>query len=189
MSKPTSIVLLCEDNLTSVFLRWYLKQCGIFRGIRVNLTQSGSGFDWVLQQYPIEVNAYQRTKGRIRSWLLVTIDADTKTVATRINQLESKLKRSENARLREFHVQDEGVAILVPRRNIETWLLVLAGTTADEEHNYKKTRNKEEWQELTKPASQQLYAWTRRNAQIPARCIESLRLAVRELIRLSGTSD
>ena len=188
MSKPTAVVLLCEDNPTSVFLRSYLKECAIFRGVRVNSTPSGSGFDWVLQQYPIEVNAYRQSKARIRIWLIVTIDADTKTVVSRTNQLDSKLKQSENARLREFRVQDENIARLVPRRNIETWLLVLTGTAADEERNYKKTKDKEEWQELTKPASQQPYAWTRRNTQLPAHCIESLRLAVRELNHLSGPS-
>jgi hypothetical protein len=188
MSKPITVVLLCEDNLTSVFLRSYLKECRVFHGIRVSSTPSGSGFDWVLRQYPIEVNAYRQSKARIRTWLIVTIDADSKTVASRINQLDSKLKRSENARLREFRVQDESIARLVPRRNIETWLLVLTRTAANEEDDYKKTKDREEWQELTKPASQQLYNWTRPNTQLPADCIESLRLAVRELNHLSELS-
>jgi hypothetical protein len=185
MSKPTAVVLLCEDNLTSVFLRSYLKECRIFHGVRVNSTPSGSGFDWVLQQYPIEVNAYRQSKARISTWLIVTIDADKKTVTSRINQLDSRLKQSENARLREFCVQNENIARLVPRRNIETWLLVLTGAAANEKDDYKDKKAREEWQRLAKPASQQLFAWTRPNIQLPAHCIESLRLAVKELSHLS----
>jgi hypothetical protein len=188
MSKPTSVVLLCEDNLTAVFLRSYLKECGIVYGIRVNSNPRGSGFDWVLQQYPIEVNAYRQNKARIKVWLIVTIDADSKTVVTRISQLDSRLKQSEEIRLRAFRVQDQKIVRLVPRRNIETWILVLTGTPANEEKNYKYEKSKEGWQELTKPASQQLYAWTRPNTQLPAGCIDSLCRAVRELNRLSETS-
>ena len=186
MSKPTAVVLLCEDNLTSVFLRSYLRQCGILHGIRVNSTQSGSGFDWVLQQYPIEVNAYRQNKARIKTWLIVVIDADTKTVTARISQLDSKLKQSGNPQLRAIRVQEENIARLVPRRNIETWLLVLSGTTANEERDYKNTKKKEEWRELANPASRQLFTWTRRNAQLPAYCSDSLYRAVGELNRLEA---
>lgn len=186
MSRPTAVVLLCEDNLTASFLRSYLKQQGISRGIRVNLTRCGSGFDWVFQQYPIEVNAYRQNKGRISSWLLVAVDADTSTVASRIERLYSSLKQSDNPRLREIRVQDEKIAHLVPRRNIETWLLALIGSQTNEVDDYKRSKNRDEWLDLANPAAIQLYTWTRRNAQLPPNCPESLLRAIPELIRMES---
>src|SRR5580698_4931664 len=148
MSKPTTVIVLCEDDTTSILLRAHLKRNGVFHGIRVNVTLSGSGFDWVLRNYPDEVNAYRISKARKETWLIVAIDADEGTVASRIGQLDARLKQSGDTRLREMRVQDERIARLVPRRNVETWILVLTGTQATEEENCKYRNRKEEWQDL-----------------------------------------
>ena len=186
MSKPTSVVLLCEDNLTSAFVRGYLRHHGILHGVRVNVTRSGSGYGWVLRQFPIEVNAYRLSKARKNSWLIAVVDADTGTVARRLTQLQAGLAQSEEPRARTIDLQNEMIACLVHRRNIETWILVLTSTPANEVDDYKHIKNLDEWRELVSPASERLHAWTRRNAQIPANCSESLHLAIRELIRLEA---
>ena len=49
------------------------------------------------------------------------------------------------------------------------------------ENDYKGTRS--DWDDLIPPANT-LYAWTRRNAQIPDHCVPSLRHAIAELRRL-----
>ena len=188
MSKPTSVVLLCEDNLTSAFVRAYLRHCGVLYGVRVNVTQSGSGYDWVLRQFPIEVNAYRLAKARKSSWLIAVIDADTGTVARRLSQLQASLGQSEEPRVRSINLRNEMIACLVPRRNIETWILVLSGTSANEEDDYKNTKSRDEWAEMQSSASGQLYAWARPNARLPANCIDSILLAIRELARLETSN-
>jgi hypothetical protein len=186
MSKPTAVTLLCEDDTTSVLLRSYLKRYGVSYGIRVNITQSGSGFDWVLRNYPVEVNTYRISKAKKATWLIVAIDADEETVVARIRQLDARLERSEDRRLREMRVQDEKIARLVPRRNIETWLLALTGSGATEEEDYKRLRGKDEWQDLAKQAGVELFCGTRTNAAIPAHFTPSLQHAVHELRRLES---
>ena len=184
MSKPTSVILLCEDKRTAVFVRSYLKERGVSHGIRIHSNPSGSGFDWVLDQYPIEVNAYRQNKGRLKIWLIVVIDADNKSVGARLNQLDTKLGQAENARLLDLRIEDESIARLVPRRNIETWILVLTGTPANEEENYKNTRNKEEWHELAIQGGKELHRWTRPNSRISESCTDSLHRGIQELRRV-----
>lgn len=184
MSKPTTVIVLCEDDTTSILLRSHLKRHGVIHGIRVNVTMSGSGFDWVLRNYPDEVNAYRISKARKDTWLIVAIDADEGTVASRLGQLDARLKQSEDMRVREMRLQGEKVARLVPRRNIETWILVLTGTQAAEEENYKYRNSKEEWQDLAQSAGVALFDWSRTNFELPPHCIPSIRYAVSELRRL-----
>lgn len=184
MSKPAEVILLCEDALTSTLLRLFLKRCGIdYRNIRFVISPKGrgAGESFVVRHYPEQVEAYRLSKARKKTWLIVAVDADTGTVAARIHQLDSNLMQSEYSRLRQMAVQEEQIAHLIPRRNIETWFLVLTGATADEENDYKATRNREKWQELAAPASRQLYDWTRQNARLSAPCTDSLRIAIRAL--------
>jgi len=186
MTKPTTLILLCEDDTTSMMLRAYLKRHGISHGIRMNVTQSGSGFDWVLRHYEMEIDAYRVSKAKVVTWLIVAIDADQGSVPGRINQLDARLKQSEVQRVREMRVEDERIARLVPRRNVETWLLALTGTAVTEEVDYKNTKDKEDWLDLAEPAGLELFNRTRTNADIPAHFVPSLQHAVHELRRLEN---
>jgi hypothetical protein len=186
MSKPTAVILLCEDNLTSIFLRSYLKRHGIYHGLRVTVSPKGRGAaeNWVIQHYPRQVNAYIKQRARTETWLIVSVDADTGTVAGHIEQLNASLRQSGNQRLRDINFNNEAIARLVPRRNIETWILVLTGATVNEVDDYSRSKDKDAWHELVHPASHELHGWTRPNAQIPDRCTESLHHAIHELNRL-----
>jgi hypothetical protein len=64
--------------------------------------------------------------------LLVLTDADTHTVEARALQLAGA------ARAMDLPDRDpsEGVAILIPKRNIETWIAYLNGSTVDETTEY-----------------------------------------------------
>src|SRR5271156_1975056 len=129
MSKPSAIIVLCEDYAQSSFILGFLKRCGLTRGIRLILSPGGINAEqWVRQQYPIQVDAYRRENARKDTRLVVLIDADTGTVRRRIQQLDESLRIAEDRRLREINVTGELIARLIPRRNIETWILALNST-------------------------------------------------------------
>jgi hypothetical protein len=113
-----------------------------------------------------------------RSWIAV-IDADNFTLPERLAQLDQKL-REDGVELIRMDV--EQVARLIPRRNIETWILCLNAVGVNEETDYKRTRN--DWTELIRPAAETLYTWARPNTQVPDNCIPSLQHGVAELRRL-----
>jgi hypothetical protein len=110
--------------------------------------------------------------------LIVVTDADDLSVTERIAQLDGKL----DDQIDRIRPDTEDVARLVPKRNIETWILCLNDFPVDEETDYKRTQD--DWTALIRSGSETLYTWTRRNAQVPASCISSLRLGVAELRRL-----
>lgn len=110
--------------------------------------------------------------------LIVIIDADTHTVQDRLRQLDQALIDGGKQTV----VESEQIARLVPRRNIETWILCLNEQAVVEETDYKKTRD--DWNELIPPAAKTPVQWTRPNAKPPNHCIDSLRSGVRELNRL-----
>jgi hypothetical protein len=183
MSKPTEVILLCEDYRQSSLVLAYLKKCGIHQRVRPLLSPMGEGSaeHWVIRQYPIQVNAYRLAKARKLTWLIVVVDADTGTVDRRIAQLDDGLKQSEEPRLRELNVDKEAIGRLVPRRNIETWILALTGVTVSETENYKHMRTPKDWAMLVPAASMKLYDLTRVNARLPKSLSDSLHRGIREL--------
>ena len=68
--------------------------------------------------------------------LIVMIDADTHTVQDRWRQLDQALEDGGKQRVDAEHEQ---IARLVPKRNIETWILCLNGHAVDQDADYKKT--------------------------------------------------
>ena len=76
----------------------------------------------------------------------------------------------------------EQIARLVPKRNVETWILCLNEQAVDEEIDYKRTRH--DWNELIPPAAEGLWQWARSNDELPNFCVDSLRNGIRELRRL-----
>lgn len=111
--------------------------------------------------------------------LIVVLDADTGTVQDRLRQLDQALLDSGKSIV---DATTERIARLVPKRNIETWLLCLNMKAASEDIDYKCTRH--DWSELIPPAAENLFEWTRPNAQLPNSCADSLRSGIDELKRL-----
>jgi hypothetical protein len=185
MSKPTAVIVLCEDRRTLSFTRSYLKKCGINREIRPVISPRGSGFTFVVNSFSAQVNAYRLAKARIGAWLIAVVDADTGTVAQRIGEMDRELAQSQEPRVRAIRIQNEKIARLVPRRNIETWILALNSTSVNETDNYKDTiRTDERWSELIPTSAESLYALTRPNATLPEDLIESLHCGISELRRI-----
>ena len=106
------------------------------------------------------------------------IDADTYTVQQRIDQLDQSLRNAGGSAIAD---DGEGIARLVPKRNIETWVLCLNNVQVNEDTDYK--RQSDQWTELIRAAVGTLYEWTRPNAAVPESSVESLRIGTRELQR------
>jgi len=140
---------------------------------------AGSGEQWVRERFAVEVEAFRGRRAHAGTALIVVIDADAISVQERLAQLDRKLDEAQADRIRP---DAEQVARLVPKRNVETWILCLNEIVVDEENDYKRTRS--DWTTLIRSGIETLYSWTRPNAQLPASCVLSLRLGVAELRRL-----
>jgi len=180
MAKPSQVIILVEDRRHQQFLRGYLRRVGLephaFRFVPTS-SGTGSGEQWVRERFPIEVESYRRRQAETK--LIVVIDADNRSVQERLAQLDQKLREAGATPIRP---RDEQIARLVPRRNVETWILCLNGTPVDEETNYKNDGH--DWLRLIRSGIETLYAWTRPHAPVPASCVASLQLGVVELGRL-----
>ena len=120
------IVLLCEDSQHEAFARRFLKGMGWnTRELRVEKSPSASGAaeQWVRERFPIELRIYRKRKPLATSTLIAMIDADKKNVQDRINEFQKECKGHQVP----FRTRDEAVAIVVPKRNIETWIHYLNG--------------------------------------------------------------
>jgi hypothetical protein len=179
MAQPSQVVVLAEDNRQQQLVRRYLRRCGLEPHAMRLLpcpAGSGSGEQWVRERFLEEVKAYRRRSAHAKTALIVIIDADNLSVQARMSQLDRKLDDGLTDRIR---ADAEQIARLVPKRNIETWILCLNDRTVDEETDYSRTG--EEWAILVSSGVEALYGSTRPNAQLPANWIPSLKLGVEEL--------
>jgi hypothetical protein len=182
VARPSLVIVLVEDSRHQQFVRRYLRRCGLEQhAMRFVPYPAGarSGEQWVRERFAVEVEAYRRRRAHAETTLIVLIDADDLSVQERLAQLDRCLDEARAARVRP---DVEQIARLVPKRNIETWILCLNDVPVDEETDYKRTRN--DWTTLIRSGIETLYGWTRRNAQPPVSSISSLRLGVAELKRL-----
>lgn len=179
MAGPSRVILLLEDRRQQQLMTRYLRRIGLWHVTRAVPVPSGkgSGAQWVLERFPFEVAAYRSRASRAATKMIVMIDADTHAVQERIRQLNDSLQR---AGVRQIDENGEQIARIVPKRNIETWILCLNLEQADEDIDYKRSRK--DWTELIPAAAAALYEWTRPNVSPPASCIPSLRLGITQLV-------
>jgi hypothetical protein len=128
-------------------------------------------------QYPAEVGYYRDRSHSRKAALIVATDADTKTVARRERELEAALSDAGEGR----RSPDEAIALLIPKRNVETWILCLVGESVDETTDYKGRRDVGE---LIKNAADALFDWSRPQCIVPPRCVPSLQRGLREIARI-----
>jgi DNA polymerase III psi subunit len=173
------VTVLAEDGRQNMLIYRYLKKCGLGKyEIRSEFSPSGKGSaeNWVRKRFVKETNFYRSRHAQTA--LIVVIDADTGTVQDRLRQLDQSLKESGKP------VVDPGseqIARLVPRRNVETWILCLNGRLVDETTDYKQGND---WSKLTAHAAGTLFQWVRSGDKLPPDCIDSLRIGIRELNHL-----
>jgi len=125
-------VVLCEGLQDWVFVRRTLMTLGYdARRIRVlpyPHDGQGAGEQHVREQYAREVRSHRSRAARMKTALVVHTDADTKAVQERYESLERQLDGAGLAP-RDAH---ETIAVLIPKRNTETWIRFLDGHTVDE---------------------------------------------------------
>ena len=143
MNSRVKMVVLCEDKQQEVFARYFLKKRGFTGNIRFFPCPGGSqsGEQFVRSRYPLEVKEYRKQANHLSVGLVVLIDADTKTIQERLQQLDDALRENSQP----LRQQNEKIAIFVPKRNIETWIHYLQGENVDEntEKPYPKFPNNE----------------------------------------------
>lgn len=180
MSRPSLVVILAEDKRHQGFIRRYLKRLGYsLRDMRFRELPSGRGCgeQWVRERYSEEVAAYRLRSARADSALVVLIDADGGDANRRLQQLQQGLNNAGQ----EARSGRERIIHMIPRRNIETWILCLDGRLVDEETDY---RHEPEIDELISRSAETFFEWTRPNAAVPAYSVASLRTAIPEAQRL-----
>jgi hypothetical protein len=135
MSRNVQAVILCEDRQHEAFARRFLKQAGKdyrVQRVEINPKGCGSGEQFVRERFGKELGYYRSRQHRVEQALIVLIDADTKEVKARIQQVEDAANQSGNDPRR----GDERVAIFVAARNIDTWIAYLDGQTVNEKDVY-----------------------------------------------------
>lgn len=180
MSKASQIILLVEDSLHELFVFRYLRKLeyGV-HAMRIVKSPSGagSGEQWVRERFAIERDACRRRQAETK--LIVVIDADIHTVQHRIAQLDLALREGGAPAISNGTTE---IARLVPKRNIETWILCLNDVNVNEDADYKRTRDN--WAESVRTAVIRLWQWTRPKAAVAPSCVASLRMGIRELQNL-----
>jgi hypothetical protein len=187
MSKPSLVIVVLEDGRQEMLMRRYLIRCG-FKEHQWRIQRSpsgrGSAEGWVKKEFVKETKVYRSRQPKARTALVVMIDADAHTVQDRLNQLDQALTGSGQHTL----AQNEKIARLIPKRNVETWILCLNGQAVNQDTDHKPTRNKDEWNELIPSASATLRQWVGSQIVPPNYCVASLRTGVQELKRLASES-
>jgi hypothetical protein len=180
VGKPSQVVVLAEDQRQVRFIRAYLKGRSFDNhDIRVEPVSSGrgSGEQWVRERYAEAVRAYRWRSARAATALVVVLDADSGSVDRRMQQLRQALAQAEQ----DERSDPEKIAHMIPKRNIETWILCLNGTQANEDTDYRAEPGVDK---QIPTAATVFFDWSRRNAQVPQHCIPSLHLAIPEVRRL-----
>ena len=77
-------------------------------------------------------------RARQNAYLIVVIDADAQTTEVRRAQLDAACDEKQIPR----RGDRDPVLLIVPRRNIETWLAYLGGKEVDEDKAYPRLRRK-----------------------------------------------
>jgi hypothetical protein len=178
MSKrKANVVMLCEDTQHEAFLRRVLYHYGWKpRQLRINkcLEASQDAKQYIRSEYPKEVREIRR-----RNWmnlcLYVVIDADTDSVDDLKRELDSCLTDA-SPKLEKRSPSDR-IVILVPKRNIETWIHYLFGNSVDEITVYPKLK----YESDCDPAVQRFHEMCPNN--MPGDAPNSLKIGCEELKR------
>ncbi len=183
MSSPSQVIVIVEDANHRMLVYRYLRGRGCNRyAIRIERSPAGEGSAerWVRARFAKEVRVFRSRIRHAETALIVIIDADAFTIQHRLQQLDQALTDSGQALV---NPESEEIARLVPKRNIETWIMCLNGEPVDEDTNYKPTRN--DWTALIPSAAATLVAWAHSGRELADHCVDSLRAAIGELKRLS----
>jgi hypothetical protein len=154
--------------------------------IDISPSAYGAAEQWVRVNFPRFTRECRRRNARASTAMFVFLDADTRTVQERLDILDISLR--EDGQL-PFDSDRDRIVRLIPKRNVETWILFLAGRGSaeppiDEIVDYKRTKDPDEWSDLIPVAAQVFFAWTKPSGALPANTIDSLRRGIMEIRRV-----
>ncbi len=180
MSNLARVIVLAEDKRHQRFIRRYLYRAG-FGSHDVYFEplprDRGCAEQYVRENYATNVKDFRQRAARATKTLIVAVDADTVEVARRQQQLASQLHQAGLPK----RTGDEPIAHLIPKRNIETWILSLANTpNIDETTDYRSDRRVEA---AINPAAETLFD-NARNPSSLSNLLPSLTAALPELRRI-----
>ncbi len=185
--RVSKAVLLCEDPEHQRLMLAFLKKCGVpnpgrmLRPIVASKMREGGNVGWVIERFPDQFRAVrQRQRSRANSLLIVMIDADECSVEERKRELN---RRAEEAGLDPIK-PDDPLALIIPKRHIETWIRSLLGDSVTEDVDCKT--NKTISKEQLRIAADQLYEWSRPNAIAGPNCVPSLTRALADWRRIGS---
>ncbi len=139
MSNRVDIALLCEDESHEQFIKKFLRRKGRsyrrvfpdgYKSRETGGVRPNNAF--VLERATTEIAAARKVPPK-RALILV-IDGDTRGFASRCGEIAANLKSANMLALG----ATERIAVLVPCRNIETWIHHFAGEATDETQTYSK---------------------------------------------------
>lgn len=173
-NRSAQVIGICEDAQQYTFFYRLLKRLGFTRH-RIHIEKApvgrGAADQWIRNRYPDEVETYRQESTRMQFGLLTVIDADENAVRFRYRQLNEELDASDL----EHRKRDEQICLLVPKRNIETWIYALFGDEVNEQDIYPKLEKESKCQ----PAVDQLVEYLRHG--VPSDLIPSLERGCQEL--------
>lgn len=184
MSRSVAVVILCEGVIDKTFLWGFL--CGldkarhrtnrIYRLNRIVPYTSGSqsGEQFVRENITGEAKAARSRT--VATALLVHSDADKLSVVQRTRTLEERIDPPRKP--------DEPIAIIVPRRNTETWLRYLSGEPVNEDEEVAGPKKSKLAPELARSGGVKLAEIARNNWQFPPNPPPSLVAAREEFQRV-----
>jgi len=115
MPRVCHIILVCEGQRDSAFARGFLEASGN-RKIYMQVNPKGSGHDWVRSQFVHEVaNLTKFSEGR---GVLGLLDEDGQGTSERENEIAEALRERNLGAIS----ASDGRCLLLPTRNLETWL-------------------------------------------------------------------
>ncbi|HMY21628.1 MAG TPA: hypothetical protein PKA58_35140 [Polyangium sp.] len=143
MPNGAQAVVLCEGLQDFVFLRRTLLELGYesrrIRPLMQPHNGKGSGEQYVRERYADEVRSHRSRVARMKTVLIVHTDADSGTVQERYDSLDERLEAAGLSR----RGAREAIAVLIPKRNTETWIHFFDGLSVDEETAYPKLTGRE----------------------------------------------
>ncbi len=107
------------------------------------------------------------------------MDADRETVERRQQQLREAAQKAEMTP----RTETEAIAHLIPKRNIETWILCLGLVEVDEDTDY---HDDDRVDRLIRTVAETFYHWSRPGVSPLPGCVPSLLTGIEEAIRIEG---
>ena len=194
MSSPSLIVVLAEDKRHQQLIRRFLIRVGIQRHqlfFQLSPSGRGSAEQWVRENFARQAAKCRARNARASTGMFVLVDADVRTVQERLDELDRGLDAIGQPRV---DPNRDPIARVIPRRNIETWILLLSGPASarlevNETQDYKQSKSAEDWSALIPAAAEALFALTRPSIAPPRTMIDSLRRGIREISRAIPTGS